>query len=242
MFSARLVQAVHPPEQNAKQKNSFLYYYIVWYTHKRKKMFKKILIITIALGCLAGAYIYGFYSNHTKGNKNMNYIFVADKKEANNIKIPNELKDNVKIVVLNEWGETAVIRTLSEKLLNGEFKKTDRFFNIGYVGSNEFPIGKVVVVGTVSRENPSHTVNEPTFILDKESKVKCYSSLDFVESTKHSGVFDMELYTFATFFPNIKSVKIVSDNLNFHEFEQVTIDNAWVDANKILFDMISNNK
>ena len=205
-------------------------------------MLKKILIITIVLGCLAGAYIYGFHSNHTKGNQNMNYIFIADKKEANNIKIPNELKDNVKIIVLNEWGETAVIQTLSEKLLNGEFKKGDRFFNIGYVGSNEFPIGKVVVVGTVSRENPSHTVKEPTFTLDKESKVKCYSSLDFVESTKHTGVFDMELYTFATFFPNIKSVKIVSDNLNFHEFEQVTIDNAWEKANEILFNMISNGK
>ena len=205
-------------------------------------MLNKILIITIALGCLAGAYIAGLYSNHTKGNQNMNYIFVADKKEANNIKIPNELKDNVKVIVLDQWGETAAIKTLSKKLLNGEFKKGDRFFNVGYVGSNEFPIGTVVVVGTVSRETPSHTVKEPTFTLDKESKVKCYSSLDFVESTKHTGVFDMELYTFATFFPNIKSVKIVSDNLNFHEFEQVTIDNAWIEANKILFDMISNYK
>lgn len=205
-------------------------------------MLNKILVVIIALIGLAGAYISGVHSNHTKRDKTMNYIFIADKKEANNIKIPNELKNDVKIIVLNEWGETAVIKTLSEKLLNGEIKKGDRFFNVGYVGSNEFPIGKVVVVGTVSREKPSHTVNEPTFTLDKESKVKCYSSLDFVESTNHTGVFDMELYTFATFFPNIKSVKIVSDNLNFHEFEQVTIDNAWIEANKILFDMISNGK
>ena len=168
----------------------------------------------------------------------MNYILVADKQEANNIKIPKKLKDIVKIIVLNGWGETAAIKTLSTKLLNGEFDKNDKFFNIGYVGSNEFPIGTVIVVGTVAREIPSHTVKEPTFTLDKESKVKCYSSLDFVETTNHIGVFDMELYTFATFFPKIKSVKIVSDNLNYHEYKQVDIDNAWVEANKILFNLI----
>jgi len=171
----------------------------------------------------------------------MNYILVADKQEADNIKIPHELKNQVKIILLG-WGETATIKTLSKLLLNHEFTKNDKFFNIGYVGSNEYPIGTVVIVGTVARENPSHTVKEPSIKLYKESSVKCYSSLNFVESTKHTGVFDMELYTLATFFPKIKSVKIVSDNLNYHEYKQVSIDKAWKHANKILFDLIANNK
>ena len=172
----------------------------------------------------------------------MNYILIADNQEAENIKIPKELKDNVKIIVLGGWGETHAIKVLSKMLFNGEFNKQDKFFNIGYVGSNEFPIGSVVVVGSVAKENPSHTVKEPGVKLDKKSNVKCYSSLDFVEQTKHTGIFDMELYTLATFFPKIKSVKIVSDNLNYHEYKQVAIANAWKDANKILFDMILNDK
>ena len=171
----------------------------------------------------------------------MNYILIADQQEAANIKIPKELKDSVKIILLG-WGETATIKTLSKMLLNGEFNKNDRFFNTGYVGSNEFPIGTVVVVGTVSKETPSHTVKEPSIKLDKESKVKCYSSLNFVEKTKHTGVFDMELYTLASFFPKIKSVKIVSDNLDYHEYKQVSINQAWKKVNSILFDMILNNK
>lgn len=171
----------------------------------------------------------------------MNYILIADKQEADNIKIPKELKDDVKIILLG-WGETASIKTLSKLLLNGEFNKNDKFFNIGYVGSNEFPIGTVVVVGSVHKEIPSHTVKEPAIKLSQKSKVKCYSSLNFVESTKHTGVFDMELYTLATFFPKIKSVKVVSDNLNYHEYKQVDIKKAWVQVNKILFDIIKNGE
>ena len=171
----------------------------------------------------------------------MNYILVADKQEAENIKIPKELKDNVKIVILG-WGETSSVKTLSKILINGEFNKNDKFFNIGYVGSNEFPIGTVVVVGSVSKEIASRTVKEPSVKINKESNVKCFSSLNFVEQTKHTGVFDMELYTLATFFPKIKSVKIVSDNLNYHEYKQVSIKKAWVKANSVLFDIIRNSK
>ncbi|MBR6838109.1 MAG: hypothetical protein IKM94_00880 [Alphaproteobacteria bacterium] len=171
----------------------------------------------------------------------MNYILIADKQEADNIKIPKSLQDNVKIILLG-WGETATIKTLSKLLLNGEFNKNDKFFNVGYVGSNEFPIGTVVTVGSVAREGASYTVKEPTIKLDKESKIKCYSALNFVESTKHTGVFDMELYTLATFFPKIRSVKVVSDNLNYHEYKQVDIKRAWVQANSILFDLSGGGK
>ena len=92
--------------------------------------------------------------------------------------------------------------------------------------------------GEVFKENPSHTVKEEGYKLDKKSKVKCYSSIDFVEKTKHTGVFDMELYTLATMFPNIKSVKIVSDNLNYKEYKDVDIKESWKSANEILFNLI----
>lgn len=167
----------------------------------------------------------------------MNYILIADKQEAKNIKIPKELKNDVKIILLG-WGETSSIKTLSKMLLNSKFNKQDKFFNIGYVGSNEFPIGSVVSIGEVFKENPSHTVKEEGYKLDKKSKVKCYSSIDFVEKTKHTGVFDMELYTLATMFPNIKSVKIVSDNLNYKEYKDVDIKESWKSANEILFNLI----
>ena len=167
----------------------------------------------------------------------MNYILIADKQEAKNIKIPKELKDVVKIVLLG-WGETATIKTLSKMLLNGKFSKNDKFFNVGYVGSNEFPIGTVVKIGQVFKENPSNTVQEYGLKKKKKSNVNCFSSINFVEQTKHVGVFDMELYTLATFFPKIKSVKVVSDNLDYHEYKQVDTKKSWDEANKILFNYI----
>lgn len=167
----------------------------------------------------------------------MNYILVADQQEADSIKIPNELKQNTEIIILG-YGGPAALRTLSKLLLDGKFNNNDKFFNIGYVGSNEFPIGAVLSVGESHREFPSVKFPEETYTLDKTSDVKCYTSIDFVEHTEHVGIFDMELYTLACLFPNIKSIKIVSDNLNFKDWKQVDIRDAWEIANKILFDAI----
>ena len=171
----------------------------------------------------------------------MNYILVADKQEADNIKIPQEFITNTAIIILG-YGGPAALRTLSKLLLDGKFNNNDKFFNVGYVGSNEFPIGAVVRVGESLREFPSVKFEEKTYILDQESKVKCYTSIDFVEKTEHTGIFDMELYTLASLFPNIKSVKIVSDNLNFKDWKQVDIKDAWKEANGILFGAISSVK
>lgn len=168
----------------------------------------------------------------------MNYILVADKQEADNVKIPAGFEKETEIIVLGIGGPAA-LRTLSPLLLNGKFSKNDRFFNIGYVGSNEFPIGAVVSVGESHREFPSVRFPEGTYILDQKSKVKCYTSIDFVEETEHTGVFDMELFTLASLFPNIKSIKIVSDNLNFKDWKQVDIKDAWLDANEMLIGMLN---
>jgi len=168
----------------------------------------------------------------------MNYILVADKQEADSVKIPAEFITNTEIIILG-YGGPAVIRTLSKLLLNGKFNTNDKFFNIGYVGSNEFPIGAVVSVGKSYREIPSIKFPDETYTLDKTSNVKCYTSIDFVEQSEHTGIFDMELYTLASFFPNIKSIKIVSDNLNFKDWKDVDIKESWKIANELLFRIIS---
>ncbi len=168
----------------------------------------------------------------------MNYILVADKQEADNVRIPKEVENETEIIVLGIGGP-AVLRTLSPLLLNGKFTANDRFFNIGYVGSNEFPIGTVVSVGESHREFPSVKFPEKIHIVDPKSKVKCYTSNDFVENTQHTGVFDMELYTLACLFPNIKSIKIISDNLNFKDWKHVDIKDAWGYANKLFADLLT---
>ena len=168
----------------------------------------------------------------------MNYILVADKQEADSVKIPQELEQKTEIIVLGIGGP-ATLRTLAKLFLDKKFNSDDRFFNIGYVGSNEFPIGTVVSVGESLREFPSIRFPDETYFLDKKSKVKCFSSNDFVEETTNTGIFDMELYILASLFPNIKSVKIVSDNLNFHDWKSVDIHDALEIANKKLFEMIN---
>ena len=164
----------------------------------------------------------------------MNYIFVADEKEFKEIKVPKELKDKVKIIITG-YGEYHTLRTIIGLFKKGVFKKDDKFFNVGYVGANTHDIGDVVLVGKSERENYSSFAKNKIYTLDKNSKVKCYTSDDFVEKTNHKGIFDMELYILATIFPKIKSIKIVSDNLNLKQYEKVSLKKAWQKANDLLF-------
>ena len=101
----------------------------------------------------------------------MNYILVADNQEAENIHIPQDIKNETEIIVLG-YGGPASLRTLSDLLLNGKFTNNDRFFNVGYVGSNEFPVGTVVSVAESYREFPSIKFEEKVYKLDAKSNVK----------------------------------------------------------------------
>ena len=164
----------------------------------------------------------------------MNYIFVADEKEFKEIKVPKELKDKVKIIITG-YGEYATLKTIIKLFEKGVFKKGDKFFNVGYCGANAFDVGDVVIVGKSCREKPSNFAKDQTYTLDKNSKVKCYTSDDFVEKTNHKGIFDMELYILATIFPKIKSIKIVSDTLNLKQYTKVNLKKSWQKASKMLF-------
>lgn len=99
-----------------------------------------------------------------------------------------------------------------------DVEKDRPIFNVGYAGSVDIPIGKRVEVGKCTLYHPQVTYNEPKFYLP--GGVTCYTSADFVTSSKKKGcVFDMELaYILAMGFTNIRGIKYVSDNCNYDEY------------------------
>jgi hypothetical protein len=107
-----------------------------------------------------------------------------------------------------------------------EADKGQEIVNFGYVGSNIIPIGTEVKVGGCKLYHPNVEYEEPTYKLDGD--VTCYTSNDFVLSTdiKEPVVFDMELaYILALGFKNVKSIKIVSDNLSLEKYEKIIKEN-----------------
>jgi hypothetical protein len=99
--------------------------------------------------------------------------------------------------------------------------------NFGYVGSNKLEIGATVEVGKCKLYHPNVQYEEPTYNIG--NGLTCYTSNDFVLYTdiKEPVLFDMELaYILAMGFCNVKSIKIVSDNLNIKEYEKVVEKNG----------------
>ena len=106
-----------------------------------------------------------------------------------------------------------------QKLKN--IDKREKIVNFGYVGSNNIPIGTEIQVGKCKLYHPNVNYKEKTFKL--KGDITCYTSNDFVLYTdiKKPCVFDMELaYILALGFKNVKSIKIVSDNLSLKEYEK----------------------
>lgn len=102
-----------------------------------------------------------------------------------------------------------------------DLSRNTKILNIGYVGSNNIPIGTRVKIGQCRLYHPNVEYKEPTYKLN--GNVTCYTSNDFVLSTdiKEPCVFDMELaYILALGFKNVESIKIVSDNLSLKEYEK----------------------
>ena len=100
--------------------------------------------------------------------------------------------------------------------------KDTPILNIGYAGSNKLPVGTVVEVGESRLYHPNADFNSPEYKLSGD--IKCYTSNDFVLHTdiEEPVVFDMELaYILALGFTNVKSIKIVSDNLDIKEYEKL---------------------
>ncbi len=121
-------------------------------------------------------------------------------------------------IVVTGIGGVNVIRALKNISVDEEI------VNIGYAGSNHLPIGEMVVVGMSAllhesidyKEEISKTVDYPT------KQTICYTSTDFVTKTniKEPCVFDMELAYICAMFTKVKAIKVVSDNLDIHTYEE----------------------
>jgi hypothetical protein len=96
--------------------------------------------------------------------------------------------------------------------------------NFGYAGSNVLEIGEEIEIGKVALYHPKVQYKEPAYKLS-DSNVSCFTSCDFVTETdiKEPCVFDMELvFILALGFKDVKSIKIVSDNLSIKQYEENT--------------------
>lgn len=144
-------------------------------------------------------------------------IVVATDKES---ELAAERFPNAQIIKTGV-GALNVISTLKD------IDKNEELLNFGHVGSNMLPIGTEVKIGESKLYHPHVGYDEPSYTLN-DGNTTCYTSNDFVLNTDivdRPVVFDMELaFILALGFNNVKSIKIVSDNLNLGEYEE-TINN-----------------
>lgn len=137
---------------------------------------------------------------------------------------PNELK------LLNEYVQiptgkfTLIVSGIGYGNVYSTLKDipTDcKIINVGYAGSNKIPKGTVCKIGESRNYHPNVTFEERIYTL-AEGNTICYSSADFVTSTEVETpcVFDMELYAIMSMgFTNVSAIKVVSDSLNYKEYE-----------------------
>ncbi len=96
--------------------------------------------------------------------------------------------------------------------------------NVGYCGSNRFPVGDVLWVADSRLWHPNVDFKETTFHLMDGAEALCLTAGDFVlagADLPAKSVVDMELAYIAAFgFQSLKAVKYVSDNLNLNQYEQ----------------------
>ena len=108
------------------------------------------------------------------------------------------------------------------KALSG-YDRGEPVINFGYAGSNSIPVGTEVSVGRCRLLHPNVSYEEAEFLLD--GNTDCWTFCDFVLEAEMEDpvVFDMELaFILAMGFSNVKSIKVVSDNLSIEEYEKTT--------------------
>lgn len=101
--------------------------------------------------------------------------------------------------------------------------KHTKIINFGYAGSNKLPIGSEVSISTVSIYHENCEYESPIFQLN-DIGYPCQTNNDFVLETDiiNPVVFDMELaYICAMGFTRVRSIKIISDNLDYNKYEEV---------------------
>ena len=132
----------------------------------------------------------------------------------NELKLVEEMGYKNETVIITGVGGLNVIRALKHR------PKDTHIINIGYVGSNNIPLGTIVEIGDVQTYHQNVDFYEKPKTLS--GMTPCYTSTDFVTNTKFRDpcVFDMELAFICAMFDNVKSIKVVSDNLSLEEYEK----------------------
>lgn len=163
----------------------------------------------------------------------MLHIICAEEQEAQNIQVKSE---NIKLHVTGA-GLYNVLKYPRIFL-----KPLDLVLNIGYAGSNVFKPGEIFSVSSCERFKPSQIIKEkkqylyPFYFLGAE----CYTADDFVDSSfKEVPLVDMELYYLSLLYPNIRAIKIISDNLNYKDFKKVKLKESWEKVNEVLKEFLN---
>ena len=144
-------------------------------------------------------------------------VVIAQKEE---LKLVEELGYGDYPVLITGVGGVNVIQALKH------LPKDIEILNIGYCGSNVLPVGTQVYIDQVHTYHETAKFKEPNNFANGIYKIggeccDCYTSTDFVVKTniKEKCVFDMELAFIRAMFDNVRSIKVVSDNLNKKDYD-----------------------
>ena len=147
-------------------------------------------------------------------------VVIATKDE---LKLVEEYGFSNNPILITGVGGVNVVNALKD------LPRDTHILNIGYAGSNTLEIGTSVSVGRVHTYHPKAEFSETESYNLTIGTHTCYTSTDFVTQCdfKEPCVFDMELaFICALGFKQVRSIKIVSDNLSIEEYENT------VDSNK----------
>lgn len=145
-------------------------------------------------------------------------VVIAQKEE---LKLVEELGYSNYPVLITGVGGLNVVNALRH------LSKDTEILNIGYCGSNNLEIDSKVMIRFVRtyhnvadfKETPLSCITDGGI-----KRVDCYTSTDFVTKINQikDCVFDMELAFIRAMFDNVRSIKVVSDNLNKKQYDNLT--------------------
>lgn len=159
-------------------------------------------------------------------------ILCAMQKEAVNINCPEAL------IFQTGIGASNVIKRL-QKL---KVTEQDKIINIGYAGSTIFKVGEIKTVNTVCKLHPSRTIEEKQQFLTPVRGIEetnCFTVDNFHEDEDIDiPLIDMELYYISLIYPQVQSIKIVSDNAHYLSYKTFNAEQSWGKINEILKELV----
>lgn len=145
------------------------------------------------------------------------FIVVATEDELQIPFAASILAGRLRTPIVTGVGATNVINALKD------LPRDSDILNVGYCGSNRFPVGSAVWIGETRLFHPNVNFQEITFELGPHDTI-CLTSGDFVldgSDLPTKSVVDMELAHIAAFgFAHLSSLKIVSDNLSVKQYNE----------------------